>query len=90
VKNRVEHRYKQVVVRVERLENNATSSSQSYPPHESQRHSDRIRYLEQNSVDSESLKDILGLVEQRMEQVEANLDMMLKGAASASKGCVDK
>ena len=85
VKNRVEHRYKQVVVRVERLGNKATNSSQSYPPHESQRHSDRIRYLEQNSVDSESLKDILGLVEQRMEQVEANLDMMLKAAASASK-----
>ena len=85
VKSRVEHRYKQVVVRVERLENNATNSSQNYPPDESQRHSDRIRYLEQNSVDSESLKDILGLVEQRMGQVEATLDMTLKGAASASK-----
>ena len=85
VKSRVEHRYKQVVIRVERLENHATNSSQTHPPHESQQHSDGIRYLEQNAVDSESLKDVLVLVEQRMEQVEANLDMTLKGAASASK-----
>ena len=85
VKSRVEHRYKQVVVRVERLGKHATNSSQTHPPHESQQHFDGIRYLEQNAVDSESLKDILVLVEQRMEQVEANLDMTLKGAASASK-----
>ena len=85
VKNRVEHRYKQSVVQVERWQNHAMNSSQSYPHHESQRHSEGIRYLEQNAVDSESLVDILRLVEQRMEQVEANLDMMLKGGASASK-----
>ena len=85
VKSRVEHRYKQVVVRVERLENHATNSSQSYPPHESQRQSDQIRYLAQNWFDSQSLKDTLGLLEQRMEQLQGSLDVMLKGAASASK-----